>query len=45
MLYDVLSTGTQNTLKYHLLQLNHPLLSKQSTVCIRQDLQEGKWKG
>jgi len=42
MPYAVLSTDTQNTLKYHLVISS---VSKRSTLCTRQDLREGNGKG
>jgi len=45
MLYSILYTDTQNTLKYHLATVQPSFTVKRSTVCTRQDLQEGNGKG
>jgi len=38
MLHGFYYKHTKHTKKYHLTQLNNPSLSKQSTVCTRQNL-------
>jgi len=45
MLYSVLSTDTQNILKYHLVAVKPSFTVNTIDFQNQTDLQDGKWKG